>query len=58
MSTPQLRNLKRAAARAADAREGLEAAIRAAHADGESLRKIADIAGVSHEQVRRVVRAE
>jgi hypothetical protein len=30
--------------------------MREAHASGEALRKIAEAAGVSHEQVRRIVR--
>jgi hypothetical protein len=44
-----------AAAKAALAREKLELAMRAAHENGVALRKIAAAAGVSHEQVRRVL---
>lgn len=51
----ELRKVERAAAKAAVAREKLEVAMREAHASGEALRKIADAAGVSHEQVRRVL---
>jgi len=48
--------IERAAAKAALARERLLETIRAAHASGESLRKIAAAANLSHEQVRRIVR--
>jgi len=51
----ELGKVKRAAAKAAVSREALEIAIREAHAAGEALRKIADAANVSHEQVRRIV---
>lgn len=50
-----LPKVERAAAKAAVARRGLEDAIREAHASGASLRAIAQAAGVSHEQVRRVL---
>jgi len=54
-----LRTVERAAAKAAVSREKLEAeleaAIRDAHSQGEALRKIAEAAGVSHEQIRRVL---
>lgn len=50
-----LYKVERAAAKAAVAREGLDAAIREAHASGAPLRSIAQAAGVSHEQVRRIL---
>ena len=37
------------------AHDQLHATIRSAHREGVSLRKIAEAAGVSHEQVRRIV---
>ena len=46
--------LERAAAKAAAAREGLEAAVREARKSGMALREIAKHAGMSHEQVRRL----
>jgi hypothetical protein len=49
-----LRKVERAAAKAAASREALEAAIRAARAQGVPLRTIAAAAGLSHEQVRRI----
>jgi hypothetical protein len=52
-----LASVERAAAKAAVSREALEAAIRVAHAEGASLRAIATAAGVSHEQVRRILGA-
>lgn len=51
----EFEKVQRAAAKMALARYGLELAIRQAHANGEALRKIAEAAGVSHEQVRRIV---
>ncbi len=53
----ELRKVKHAAARSAAWRAALERAIREAHEEGASLRAIADAAGVSHEQVRRIIRA-
>lgn len=50
-----LAKVKRAAAKAAVSRERLEQAMRDAHASGAALRQIAEAAGVSHEQVRRVL---
>lgn len=50
-----LRKVQRAATKAAASRVTLENAIREAHASGQSLRKIAEAAGVSHEQVRVIV---
>lgn len=51
----EIRKIERAAAKAAVAREKLELAMREAHESGLALRKIAEAAGVSHEQVRRVL---
>lgn len=51
----ELRKVERAAAKAARSREALEAAIREAHAEGQSSRKIAEAAGVSHTQVQRIL---
>ena len=53
--TSSIRKVKRAAAKAADSRERLDDAIREAHDQGNSLRTIAEAAGVSHEQVRVIV---
>lgn len=50
-----LARVRRAAVKAATGREQLKDAIRDAHADGHALRKIANVAGLSHEQVRRIV---
>jgi hypothetical protein len=50
-----LRAVERAADKAALSRDGLAAAIRDAHAQGKTLRAIAEAAGMSHEQVRRIV---
>jgi lambda repressor-like predicted transcriptional regulator len=47
--------VQRAARKAALARQGLEQAIREAHDDGASLRALAAAAGVSHEQIRRIL---
>ena len=52
-----LKAIEQAAAKAAASREALETAIRAAHAEGASLRAIAAAANVSHEQVRRILGA-
>lgn len=51
----ELRKVKRAAAKAAVARAALEDAIRELHAQGVSLRDLGRVAGMSHEQVRRIV---
>ena len=56
MTNQQTRMVERAAAKAAAAHAALVQAIREAHAEGESLRSIAEAAGVSHEQVRRLLR--
>lgn len=45
----------RAAAQAQNAKTTLHKAIRLAHVEGYSLREIAQAAGMSHEQVRRIV---
>lgn len=50
-----LQKVTRAAVKAAASRDALETAIREAHEGGEALRKIADAAGVSHEQIRRIL---
>lgn len=54
-SDPLARVTKAARARAASEREW-RAAIKAAHADGRSLRKIGAAAGVSHPRVLQIVR--
>lgn len=51
----ELEKVERAAAKAAVSHDRLETAIREAHAAGQPLRKIAQAAGVSHEQVRRIL---
>lgn len=53
-----LASVERAAAKAAVAHEGLERAIREAHAKGASLRAIAAAAKMSHEKVRGLIRAD
>lgn len=56
MSNPDhLRKVERAATKAAAAHAALVQAIQEAHLSGESLRSIAAAAGVSHEQVRRLL---
>lgn len=50
----EIERVERAAAKAAVARRKLEDAIRAARSAGVALRVVADAAGVSHEQVRRI----
>jgi hypothetical protein len=52
----ELRKVERAAAKVAAARAGLELAVREARAAGAPLRAVAQAAGVSHEQVRRLSR--
>jgi DNA-binding Lrp family transcriptional regulator len=49
-----LTKVRRAAAKAAQARHGLDEAIREARAAGLSLREIAKAAGLSPEWVRRI----
>lgn len=51
----ELQKVQRAAAKAALAVAARDDAIRAAHESGDALRKIAEAAGVSHEQVRRIL---
>ena len=58
METTDLERVEQAAFAVADAREEFETAIRAAHANGAALRTIAEAAGVSHEQVRRMIRTD
>lgn len=48
------RKVARAAAKAASARAALDEAIREAREAGVPLRVVADAAGVSHEQIRRI----
>lgn len=55
MTKKELQKVQGAAEKAALWRVRLELAVREAHASGESLRKIAEAAGVSHEQVRRMI---
>lgn len=50
-----LTRVARAAAKAASARAALEQEVRAAHSAGQSLRAIGAAAGVSHEQVRKML---
>lgn len=50
-----MRDVERAAAKAAVSRAALEQAMKDAHAQGETLRAIAKAAGLSHENVRRIV---
>lgn len=50
-----LLHIVRAAAQAQNAKTTLHKAIRFAHAEGHSLREIAQAASMSHEQVRRIV---
>ncbi len=51
----ELKRVERAAAKAAVARSALEAEVKAAHVAGQSLRAIGAAAGVSHEQVRKML---
>jgi transposase-like protein len=51
------RKVQTAAAKAVASREALELAIRDMHAGGTSLRKLAELTGLSHETVRRIVNA-
>ncbi len=50
----ELREVERAAAKAAVSRETLEAAIREARSQGATLRDVAKAAGMSYETVRRI----
>lgn len=54
---PLLRDVAKRATAYKRARAQLWAAIRTAHAHGKSLRVIAGEADLSHEQVRRIIRA-
>jgi hypothetical protein len=54
-STAELKQVERAARKGELARLELEAAIRAASAAGIGLRPIARAAGLSHEQIRRLI---
>lgn len=55
MSADPTAKVRRNAARAQAATDALRAAIRSAHAEGVSLRSLAEAAGTSHEQIRRIV---
>jgi predicted HTH domain antitoxin len=48
------RKLLSATAKAVASREALELAIRQMHSEGVSLRKLAELTGMSHETVRRI----
>lgn len=50
-----LRKVEKAAAKVVAAQTHMALVIREAHDEGEPLRKIAQAAGVSHEQVRRIL---
>jgi hypothetical protein len=50
----ELRKVQRAAGKAATARNELGQAVREARVAGHSLRVIAEAAGLSHEQIRRL----
>lgn len=54
--TPTTTRVERAARKVALARAELAVAIQQARAEGQSLRAIANAAGLSHEQVRRLSR--
>ena len=49
--------VERAAAKAAASRDALELAIREQHREGVSLRKLAELTGMSHETIRRICQA-
>lgn len=55
MRPSELRKVERAAAKAVASLALRDEAIHEAHASGQSLRKIAEAAGLSHEQVRRIL---
>ena len=52
------RKLRQVAAKAAASREALELSIRDMHSEGMSLRKLAELTGMSHETVRRIVSSQ
>ena len=56
MSTADLTRVRRAAKRRRDATDGFRQAVLDAHREGESLRRIADAAGLSHVAVLKIVR--
>lgn len=59
MSSDQLlREVAATASKVVDARAEYKKAVRAAHEGGISLREIGFAAGVSHEQVRRLIQAK
>jgi len=53
--TDPLEAVRTAAANAASSRSSLDQAIAEAHKAGHSLRAIAEAAGLSHEQIRKIV---
>lgn len=53
-----LTRVKRATKRRAAAEEEWRVAIRETHAEGESLRAIAKVAGVSNPRIHQIVRSE
>ena len=55
--TPPLTSVTRAARKAASALQARDDAIRAAHAEGVTLRAIAAAAGLSHQRVHQIIRA-
>ena len=56
MARKDLDNVAKAAGRVAKAREELREAIVAAHLSGETVRDIADVAGVSSTTVHKMIR--
>lgn len=56
MSSADLTTVRRAARRRTAANEAFRTAVLEAHRAGESLRKIADAAGMSHVAVLKIVR--
>lgn len=58
VQSDELEAVEYAALAIGHAHDQLAATIRAAHREGSSLRKIAEAAGVSHEQVRRLIHAD
>ena len=55
MAKADLRRVARATEKLAASRAELEAAIRAAHASGETYRDIAEACGMSHQRVWQIV---
>jgi len=57
-ANPKLRAVRRAAQRRVSVEEAFRQAVLEAHASGESLRAIAEAAGLSHVRVLQIVRGE